>query len=255
MTREEAIEIVRLTCPRIEDSVCDFETAMRTLVPELEQTSDSDEQIKSEIKEVLQAACVSDGKMTYGRYIQYSAWLDKQGKQENYEWNGKITRRKAKGTLKDMIDSIYSAHFRPGDWVVHNQNSNIPPIKIIKIEGNNYIFDSDTAEYDKCEIKTLEEYWHLWSIRDAQEGDILATEYGRPFIFKGLLDPDHPDSPTAYCGIDCMDQFITSTGTRWWTDSKVEPATNKQKEYLFKEMSEYGYTWDFEKKLIEPKTE
>ena len=40
MTREEAIETVRICCPRISDSECDFETAMRVLIPELTESED-----------------------------------------------------------------------------------------------------------------------------------------------------------------------------------------------------------------------
>ena len=40
MTREEAIETIRRCCPRVGDSQCDFETAMRELVPELAESED-----------------------------------------------------------------------------------------------------------------------------------------------------------------------------------------------------------------------
>lgn len=40
MTRKEAIETIKRTCPKISTSECDFETAMRTLIPELRESED-----------------------------------------------------------------------------------------------------------------------------------------------------------------------------------------------------------------------
>lgn len=79
MTREEAIKTIRLTCPKISDSECDFETAMRFLIPELCESED--ERIIEEIKfAVMQMP--SERQDTKNRCL---AWLEKQKEEKGYE--------------------------------------------------------------------------------------------------------------------------------------------------------------------------
>ena len=70
MDRKEAIEIVRMCCPKIANSECDFETAMRVLVPELKESED--ERVRKEIISYIK----SSGAVTNSNWI---AWLEKQG--------------------------------------------------------------------------------------------------------------------------------------------------------------------------------
>lgn len=92
--------------------------------------------------------------------------------------------------------------------------------------------------------------FHLWTINDAKNGDVLVCDDERPFIFKGLLDYNHPDCPVAYCGIDYEDSFIVSSGVNFWTDDNVKPATKEQCDILFQKMEKAGYKWDAEKKEL-----
>lgn len=90
-----------------------------------------------------------------------------------------------------------------------------------------------------------------WSVKDAKCGDILV--YGddkRPFIFKGLLDKFHPECPVAYCEITVDNTFAVSSGVRWWTNEKVQPATKEECDLLFEKMHEAGYRWDVGKKEL-----
>ena len=95
---------------------------------------------------------------------------------------------------------------------------------------------------------------HLWTIQDAKDGDVLVTvnDGNRPFIYKGCLDPNHPDSPVAYCGIDADGYFCSGGGkfNHWWTVEKVQPATKEQRDALMKAMTDAGYTFDFDKKEL-----
>ena len=228
MTREDAIEIVRLTCPRIVDSDCDFETAMRTLVPELEQTSDSDEQIKTEIKEILRAACISDGRMTYSKYITYSAWLDKKVNSTFEEFTKEL-----ENTSREI-----KTKFRIGDFISDGVYCRG---QVVSITKDSYLLDTGQEIPFSCGDKI-----HYWTLHDAKDGDILVTKKDkRPFIFKGLLDPDHPEAPVAYGGMDCWGELLVSSGLKWWTDEEVMPAVKEDRERLFKEINNRGYLlWD-----------
>ena len=88
------------------------------------------------------------------------------------------------------------------------------------------------------------ENWHKWTIQDAKDGDVLATDDNRPFIFKGLLDPNHPNCPVAHGGLDHEDYFIVSNSNNWWDDESVKPATKEQRGLLFQAMHGAGYEWD-----------
>ena len=146
--------------------------------------------------------------------------------------------------------------FKVGDWVVYNDNGCICQIKSIREDDYClWPLDSDVEGYLK--ITDIDNKYHLWTIQDAKDGDILVTmDDERPFIYKGCLDSNHPDSPVAYCGINSKGYFQIS-GDKfaiWWTDMNVQPATKEQCDLLFQKMKEAGYEWDSEKKkLVEPK--
>ena len=76
MDRNEAIRIVRMCCPKIANSKCDFETAMRVLVPELKESED--ERIRKAILELVKQSSHILNPMNQKSMI---AWLEKQGKQ------------------------------------------------------------------------------------------------------------------------------------------------------------------------------
>lgn len=157
-------------------------------------------------------------------------WLEKQGE------NKPANKVEPKFKLKPK--------FEAGNWVVTDKND-VVQIKTAKnglyTIGNGMVF---IASY-------VDKYWHHWTTKDAKDGDVLVEmEYERPFIFKGLLDILHPESPVAYCGIDVMDTFLQSTDSRWWTSKEVCPATKEQRDTLMKAMTNAGYTFDFEKKEL-----
>ncbi len=156
--------------------------------------------------------------------------------------------------LKDVIHAEYdepawSEQKAEGDWVVNNNGEpqlyqvtarSWPDSKIKEVENNLESF-INTA--------TLDEQYHLWTIKDAKPGDVLVTDSGRPFIFKGCLDEKHPNSPVAYCGIARDNYFYDCDGDDdWWTDENVHPATEEQRSLLFKKMKQAGYELDAEKK-------
>jgi hypothetical protein len=78
MNREEAIETVRRCCPRISDSKCDFETAMRVLVPELRESED--ERIRKGIIEIINMVSGPDCDvyLSEEKRDKYLSWLEKQ---------------------------------------------------------------------------------------------------------------------------------------------------------------------------------
>lgn len=148
--------------------------------------------------------------------------------------------------IPEKTNNNSNPKFKIGDWIVYE---GFGTYKVIEIhEGWYSVIDSNDRRWSVMFEK--ESLCHLWTIQDAKDGDILTSiNEKQPFIFKGLLDPFHPTSPVAYCGIDCEEHFIVSTGVSWWADAG-EPASKEIVDLLFKSIKEAGYEWNSEKKEL-----
>ena len=95
---------------------------------------------------------------------------------------------------------------------------------------------------------------HLWTIKDAKDGDVLVNQNGAmPFIFKECKN----NHIYCYCGYTnrkdmFFDSFINSEGEElYWLNlyyEQVYPAKRDQRDLLFRKMKEAGYEWDIKKK-------
>lgn len=92
-------------------------------------------------------------------------------------------------------------------------------------------------------------YEDPWSLENAKTGDVLADEYGIPFIYK--KDKENKDAIYAFCGLSRKTkQFIVLKDNVYWFSKhninfdKIHPATNKEKEELFTAMNKAGYKWE-----------
>lgn len=132
MTREEAIEIVRLTCPRIVDSDCDFETAIRTLVPELQESNE--EKVKKVLIDYFENYKTQEKvgiKTFFGIPTDdILSWLKKQGIQTPHKYN-----------TGDWIISKYGGIYQIKEVMKDNytllSTNNIEEINSINIVDNN----------------------------------------------------------------------------------------------------------------------
>lgn len=188
------------------------------------------EKIRKELIDYLKErkSCESYGQYVL-RYNRWINWLEKQGEQKP----------------ADKVES----KFKIRDWVVYNRTDHSREVmQIYDIRDNRYYFNDNT--HFSWSVKECDEKSHLWSIKEAKEGDVLATESGRPFIVKGFLDKLHPNSPVACCGIDNSDNFYVCVIMNRWTNEKVYPATKEQCDTLFARMKEDGYQWDKNKKEV-----
>jgi len=163
-----------------------------------------------------------------------------------YEWDAD---KKELKTIEQKPTDKVEPKFHEGDWIVWElcELSNTLLITKIDKSKNRYLFNDNT------DVSFSDErYLHLWTLEDAKDGDVLTVDDERPFIFKGCLDPNHPDSPVAYCGIGTGGYFCVggSKFNHWWTNEKVHPATKEQRDALMKVMVDAGYTFDFEKKEL-----
>ncbi len=151
--------------------------------------------------------------------------------------------------MQEPIDKV-EPKFKIYDWIVHDMSDGRKVMRrIIGMTNEHYILDGEG--FNTFYFNDIENDYHLWTIDDASDGDVLVCEDDKmPFIFKGLLDHYHPNYPVAYCGIDNENEFIVCNGDSWWDDCKIEPATKEQRNTLFAKMKEAGYEWDANKKKM-----
>lgn len=134
---------------------------------------------------------------------------------------------------QNPIDRV-EPKFKVGDWI----SNDMCDVHIASIENGMYYFD----EGDGLSIVFVDEHYHLWTIEDAMDGDVLVSR--SPFIY-GKQCP--------YGGLNwCNNKFIKASNFIF-TDSPVHPATKEQRDLLFQKMKEAGYEWHINKKELRKK--
>ena len=140
--------------------------------------------------------------------------------------------------------------------------------KIVVIKGQTYQAEKDNAIkgedgclfIDKHDGKASD-YFRLWTIQDAKDGDVLCgypkTDYPWIGIFHNL---NTEGTFNSYCflqagqhGKFCPPSEENIFGKRNIDNhisEDIVPATKEQRELLFQKMKESGYEWDAEKKEL-----
>ena len=144
-----------------------------------------------------------------------------------------------------LVDKV-KPKFHEGEWIKHNKANFV--FKINEVKANKYEFENSEGYNHSLPIKSVDERYHLWTIQDAKDGDVLSDET-TIFIFKDLLSDG---SVMSYCDYDAnsgeSDAFCPLPMNL--TCSKITPATKEQRDLLFSKMKEAGYEWDAEKKEL-----
>ena len=116
---------------------------------------------------------------------------------------------------------------------------------------------------------TLQDNYHLWTIKDAKDGDVLALSwledknlFEKIIIFKKY----HNEGVKGLYSMPCVEGYGNTfmNGKMLFTDEKVpyysktwtcnlQPATKEQRNLLFQKIEEAGYKWNVESKTFEVK--
>lgn len=141
--------------------------------------------------------------------------------------------------------------FKVGDWIT---DGNIT-IQIEAVKNGCYLYCGDCALYS---IKTADKVYHLWTIQDAKDGDVLVDSckyFNNPFIFilKRFEKVDFGlatlSNFSSYCYLTMSDnQKFKDGGYHHMHD--IRPATKEQRDTLMKAMADAGYEWDTNKKEL-----
>ena len=147
---------------------------------------------------------------------------------------------------------VIEPKFKVGDWVAINPELRFAsPLCIKDIDNNNYRVETINGESGTPKIDYLDNHYHLWSIQDAKDGDVLA--YGdNPegqhvsiiMLFKSVR--------TFNSVFNHFHMFNHEFRIDNWCDcgKTAHPATKEQRKTLFAKMEKEGYEWDTEKKEL-----
>ena len=149
------------------------------------------------------------------------------------------------GLIAETLRNKVEPKFKVGDWITDWQLT----CKVLSITGKSYelhLYNDDYCHFE-TDVKRIDKHYHLWTIKDAKDGDVLATDKG-VFIYAKVLY----NKPYAYCGVDKFGVFKDNCLKNNWSNSvdNIHPATKKQHDFLFQKMREAGYEWDVEKKEL-----
>ena len=188
---------------------------IENIFPELRESED--ERIRKDIIAYMRYERKSTEEEIENRFIP---WLEKQCEQ-------------------NPTDEI-KPKFKVGDWIYHKKSGNT--FYINKIGNGLYVSDiGATISLGR------QNDWRLWTIKDAKDGDVLASDGGNVCLFDGTVEEGI--YPFAYCG-------ITRHGFEFYdrklpfTHDYVYPATEEQRDLLFSKIKKAGYEWDSEKKEL-----
>ncbi len=197
------------------------------------------------------------------------AWLEKQGKQQGISafeawkdmrlevyqqasgnrhepnYSDDSTKMFSLNDIDEIIEKIseqklddkVEPKFKVGDWVVNNV---CLPMQIASIKDGMYVF----TKGDAISVSFVDENYHLWTIQDAMDGDVLVHNEC-PFIFMGIKDGI----------VQALEKnLLEGTNPVNFGEPKIDndyqPATKEQRDLLFSKIKEAGYKWDSEKKEL-----
>lgn len=167
--------------------------------------------------------------------------LFKAIKDNGYKWNAETN------TLVEL------PKFHEGDWIMIDK-----PCKIISINDNGH-YIVQYCDDEKTHLLTkrfCESHFHLWTIQDAKDGDVLFHSDSASngiFKFKEISQRGTTQKVICYCDYDSEDGFcLGENHTCCWADSKIlHPATKEQCDILFQKTIEAGYEWNADTKTLE----
>jgi hypothetical protein len=139
-----------------------------------------------------------------------------------------------------------SPKFKVGDWIIFDSKYTIP-MQITSVKQKDGIYVCKTIEglYGNYNIANTDKDYHLWTISDARDGDILATDGNWICIFKSFNG-----YISSHCFMDTNDQFHGVACETHIIRSKLHPATKEQSDMFFAEMKEEGFKWNSDKKEL-----
>ena len=228
---KEALERARKIENREPIDVPDGTSIPVTIFPELKESED--ERIRKELIRAFKS--LNTIKVWNGiERTNILAWLEKQGEQKPFNYESANIQQ------KDFAPKVESK-FRKGDIIKHNRVNII--CKVILVNSVSYYVENIKTRAES-ELFYAEENFHLWTIEDVKDGNVLySPEHNLLWIYK--------DKDTYHVATNLNYPNNVSIGGDIVMPSDVCPASKEQCDILFARIKKYGYKWDEDtKKLI-----
>lgn len=232
------------------------------IFPELKESED--DRIKTNIIRLLRF--VRD---TYHQYYdecnEAIAWLEKQRK----EWNADdlLKRNQIMDILQEYNRTELIAwlekqgeqkpadkpKFNVDDWIVRELDNTCHQIKkcILNVTNNKYGYDLTSGGYISSQDAN---FYHLWTIKDAKDGDVLSFNDGHKNDSIELIKSVTDKKIEFWFCLTNGNRYEVFDGiipyTNFASRESATPATKEQRDILFQKMKESGYEWNPEKKEL-----
>lgn len=186
--------------------------------------------------------------------------LEKQGDKSQ----GKTTFEAITEVHNDNANKV-EPKFHEGEWIVWKN-------KYYKVNDNGcgYELIDQNGLSTSLEYGTVDNYAHLWTIKDAKNGDMLAISWREDNNFWEkivIFKKYHNKGVEGLYYVPCIEGYGNTFKngvvmceevpyySKTWT-ANLHPATREQCDLLFSNMKEAGYEWDaIKKELIKIKDE
>ena len=149
------------------------------------------------------------------------------------------TYKEAKQSEQKPADKV-EPKFKVGDWITDGEHI----AQIVSVGTGLYVIDRKDRLGIALSTKYIEKWYHLWTIKDAKDGDVLVTD-DMIVLFKKRLEND---SILTYAQYDTINDACGSGCHLYY--AYVYPATKEQRDTLEKAVADVGYTFDSEKKEL-----
>lgn len=241
---EEALERARKHYRETPNNV--YKAMLEQIFPDIEENEDK--KIKEEIINYFR--CQSRDEPTrkeiHNRWI---AWLEKQGEtftkkdvDDAYLKGISNTKNELEKQYEQKPTDKVEPKFKVGDWITNG----VCTIQITSVDDKYYWHNNDCAGGD---IESMDKQYHLWTIDDAEDGDVLVFKDEISIYKHDIINCTRPKTTFGgfvyYCCYDgkhfITDSFYSLT-EKYKND--IHPATSEQCNLLFSKMKELGYLWD-----------
>ena len=243
MDKEQALIILK---ELYKDAFFSVRTALETLIPEIKEEAE-DERIRKELIEHCknQAKPYIDTGNECPQIQSWIAWLEKQGDQKS--------------------TNNVEPRFHKGQWIACR---GLNTAFIVNIDNDRYEVEFIDGSKGFPHIDYVDRFFHLWTIQDAKDGDIIYIKRYRTndewlLIFKKIEGKNNfidVYDYYAFC-ITSDNIYHESIGSGCWggllannnnNNDIVCPATKEQRDLLFSKIHSTGYEWNEKEKVIVP---
>ena len=144
-----------------------------------------------------------------------------------------------------QLNNKVEPKFKVGNWITNGQLT----CKVLGITCKSYELHLHNDDYCHFEtdIQSVDKHYHLWTIEDAKDGDVLAWDDSKCIaLFKNIYDEDSFNSH-GFVG-HCTGTFESRLS--YHDIEGTHPANEEQYDLLFKKMKDAGYEWDDKKREL-----